>query len=69
MIVQQRMLDCVDKFHMTKYINAAANQMLIRANLYKLSIKSSDQNLKVVEENAFASSNPEPIYELHKVMH
>lgn len=35
---------CVDKFHMTKYINAAANQMLdeaeeAKANLYKFIYK------------------------------
>lgn len=63
-------LYCVDKFHMTKYINAAANQMLdeaeeARANLYKFIYKKQRSKFKKYTEEMLASaSNPEPIYEL-----
>lgn len=65
-----RSLYCVDKFHMTKYINAAANQMLdeaeeARANLYKFIYKKQRSKFKKYTEEMLASaSNPEPIYEL-----
>jgi UPF0236 protein TTE1650/TTE2708 len=55
---------------MTKYINAAANQMLdeaeeARANLYKFIYKKQRSKFKKYTEEMLASaSNPEPIYEL-----
>ena len=55
---------------MTKYINAAANQMLdeaeeAKANLYKFIYKKQRAKFKKYTEEMLASANnPEPIYEL-----
>lgn len=65
-----RSLYCMEKFHMTKYINAATNQMLdeaeeAKANLYKFIYKKQRAKLKkYTEEMLESANNPEPIYEL-----
>lgn len=63
-------LYCVDKYHMTKYINAAANQMLdeaevAKANLYRFIYKKQRSKFKEYTEKMLASANnQEPIREL-----
>ena len=65
-----RGLYCVDKFHMTKYINAAANQMLdeadeAKSNLYKYIYKKQRRKFKKYTDEMLASANnPEPIHRL-----
>lgn len=65
-----RSLYCVDKFHMTKYINAAANQMLdeadeAKANLYKYIYKKQRKKFKKYTDEMLASANnPDPIHDL-----
>lgn len=65
-------LYCVDKFHMTKYINAAANQMLDEAemakeNLYRFIYKKQKSKFKkYTEEMLLSAGNPEVIIELQK---
>lgn len=65
-------LYCIDKFHMTKYINAAANQMLdeaeeAKANLYKYIYKKERKKFKKYTDEMLASANnPDPIYELQR---
>lgn len=65
-----RSLYCVDKFHMAKYINAAANQMLdeaeeVKASLYKFIYKKQRVKFKKYTDEMLASAdNPDPIYEL-----
>lgn len=63
---------CIDKYHMTKYINAAANQMLDEAevakeNLYRFIYKKQRSKFKSYTEEMMASANnPEPILELQR---
>ncbi|WBX64597.1 ISLre2 family transposase ISCbe4 [[Clostridium] scindens] len=63
-------LYCVDKYHMTKYINAAANQMLdeaeeVKSNLYRFISKKQRRKFKEYTERMLASANnPEPIEKL-----
>lgn len=67
-----RSLYCVDKYHMTKYINKAANQMLdesevAKASLYRFIYKKQRSKFKEYTEKMFASANnPEPILELQR---
>ncbi len=61
---------CVDKFHMTKYINAAANQMLdqadeVKENLYRYIYKKQRGKFKQYTDRMLASANnPKPIEDL-----
>lgn len=65
-------LYCVDKYHMTKYINAAANQMLdeselAKAELYRFIYKKQRRKFKEYTEKMLASANnPDAILELQK---
>lgn len=67
-----RSLYCVDKFHMAKYINAAANQMLdeaeeAKANLYNFIYnKQRSEFKKYTDEMLASANNPEPVYELQR---
>ncbi len=67
-----RSLYCVDKYHMTKYINKAANQMLdesevAKADLYRFIYKKQRSKFKEYIEKMLASANnPEPILELQR---
>lgn len=67
-----RSVYCVDKYHMTKYINAAANQMLdeadtVKAELYRLIYKKQRTKFKkYTEEMLVSANNPEPILELQR---
>lgn len=61
---------CVDKFHMMKYINKAANQMLDEADIAKTEIyrciykKNKSRLLKYLDKMLAAASNEDPITEL-----
>lgn len=63
-------LYCVDKFHMTKYINKAANQMLddaeeAKGTLYRYIYKKERKKFEEYTNKMLASANnPDPIYEL-----
>lgn len=65
-------LYCIDKYHMTKYINAAANQMLDEAevakeNLYRFIYKKQRSKFKTyIEEMLASANNQEPILELQR---
>lgn len=65
-------LYCVDKYHMTKYINAAANQMLdeadeVKGNLYRYIYKKQRRKFeRCLEEMLQSANNPDPIIELQK---
>ena len=65
-------LYCVDKYHMTQYINAAAKQMLdeceeVKANLYRYIYKKQRSKFKkYTEEMLTSANNPEPIQELQR---
>ena len=65
-------LYCVDKYHMSKYIKAAANQMLdevgiAKENLYKFIYqKQRSQFKKYIQEMLKSANNQEPILELEK---
>lgn len=67
-----RSLYCVDKYHMTKYINKAANQMLdeseeAKASLYRFIYKKQRSKFKEYTEKMLASANnPEAILELQR---
>ena len=67
-----RSLYCVDKYHMTKYINKAANQMMdeaevAKAELYRFIYKKQRGKFKEYTEKMLASANnPEPILELQR---
>lgn len=62
---------CVDKFHMSKYINAASNQMLdgkeeAKRNLYRLIHKGERKEFKAyLQEMASCVNNPDPVAELY----
>ena len=63
-------LYCVDKFHMTKYIHAAANQMLDQADeakeeLYRLIYKDRRKDFQAyTDQMAASANNPDSIYQL-----
>ena len=63
---------CIDKYHMTKYINRAANQMLDEAevakeNLYRFIYKKQRRKFKEYTEKMMASAkNEEAILELQR---
>lgn len=67
-----RSLYCVDKYHMTKYINAAAGQMLdeaeeAKANLYRFIYKKQlGKFRKYTEEMLKSAVNPEVIEKLQR---
>ena len=67
-----RSLYCIDKYHMTKYINAAANQMLdeaedVKENLYRFIYQKQRGKFKAYTEKILASAdNPGAILELQK---
>lgn len=67
-----RSLYCIDKYHMTKYINKAANQMLDEAELakeklYRYIYKKQRVRFKAYTEKMLESANnPDPILELQK---
>ena len=67
-----RSLYCIDKYHMTKYINRAANQMLDEAeiakeNLYRFIHKKQRKEFEEYTERMRASANnQEAIIELQK---
>ena len=66
----ERSLYCVDKYHMTKYINAAANQMLddaedAKASLYRFIYKKQRREFKEYTDMMLVSANnPVPILKL-----
>ena len=63
-------LFCVDKYHMTKYINKAANQMLdeadeAKANIYRMLHKKDQKGLlKYMDSMLASANNQEPIKDL-----
>lgn len=65
-------LYCVDKYHMMKYINAAANQMLdeadvVKENIYRYIYKKERGKFeKYLAEMLQSANNPDPIIELQK---
>lgn len=67
-----RSLYCVDKYHMTKYINAAANQMLdesdvAKENLYRFIYKKQRSKFKkYIEKMLESANNTAPILELQR---
>ena len=67
-----RSLYCVDKYHMTKCINAAASQMLdesetVKASLYGFIYKKQRGKFKEYTEEMLAcANNPEPILKLQR---
>lgn len=67
-----RGLYCVDKYHMTKYINAAANQMLdeaedVKAKLYQYIYKKQRRKFReLTNEMLRSANNPKKIEELQK---
>lgn len=67
-----RSLYCIDKYHMTKYIHAAAKQMLdesdvAKENLYHFIYKKQRNKFKEYTEKMLASANnPSPIQELQR---
>lgn len=67
-----RSLYCIDKYHMTKYINRAANQMLDEAELAKEKLyryiykKQSGRFKAYIEEMLESANHPDPILDLQK---
>lgn len=67
-----RSLYCIDKYHMTKYINAAAKQMLdesdeAKEDLYHFIYKKQRNKFEEYTEKMLASANnPAPIQELQR---
>lgn len=66
----EKALFCVDKFHLMKYINAAANQMLdeselVKSELYRMLYKRDKQEIKEYTERMIKSAtNQKPIQDL-----
>lgn len=63
-------LFCVDKFHLMKYINAAAGQMLdeselVKSEIYRMLYRREKQGIKEYTDRMMASaSNQKPIQDL-----
>lgn len=66
----KKALFCADKFHLMKYINAAANQMLdesslVKSELYRMLYKRDKQGIKEYTDRMMSSAeNQKPIQDL-----